>query len=75
MFDPEKVGRWREQTELMPDSGEEVVSASDYDQLLELYREFVPAVPCYICGNEAKGSKAHVVGSKEAVCMGCWKAA
>lgn len=39
MFDPENVGRWREQLELISDSGDEVVLASDYDQLLSLYRK------------------------------------
>lgn len=44
MFDPERVGRWREQQEMLPDSGEEVVSASDYDQLLEIHLRHVAMI-------------------------------
>jgi hypothetical protein len=79
MFDPEKVKRFDDdevfllEPSAVPDT--HWVRASDYDELLALYREFVPAIPCYICGNEAKESKAHVVGSKESVCMKCWDAA
>lgn len=70
MFDPEKVERW-------PNNGhgEDVVPAEDFDQLLKLYREHVPAEPCYICGKEAKGSKAHVTKTKEPVCQKCWDSA
>lgn len=76
-FDPDKVrradtdfpdenGRWWQAT---------CVEAEDYDQLLALYREFVPEKPCYICGKEAKSSKARTTEDHHAVCMECWNSA
>jgi hypothetical protein len=65
-FDQNKRGEWVE--------GEMVVSSSDFDKLLALYREHVPAHPCTLCGQEAKGSKAHVVGDPDSpVCSECIK--
>jgi len=85
MFDPERIRRWRPLgDEIMLDTvpgnedaprDSEFVLASDYDALLKLYREHVPAVPCYVCGQEAKGTKARVTGTGEPVCMKCYDAA
>lgn len=76
MFDPEKVERRTLRSGSNSHYVGKFVSESDYDALLALYREHVPACPCAICGKEAKGAKANIVGFKDCkVCAECMKEA
>jgi hypothetical protein len=71
MFDPEKVERWDASDEHVNSTGEFVL-ASDYDQLLQLYREMLRGLGCPICGQR---DLADYKAKTPTVCQGCWDSA
>jgi hypothetical protein len=73
-FDPDQVIRYQGFLAEQPDrTGDEMwVLESDYDQLLQLYREMLRGLGCPICGQR---DLADYKAKTPTVCQRCWDSA